>query len=83
MRKLPPTVGARITADALTRQVLCGSALGRYTVKPRSAFTSPQSVRVVGVPGVAATVAVVGGVLPGVAVAVAPGVGLEVAVGVP
>ena len=85
MRKLPPTVGAWITADALSRQVLRGNALGRYTVKPRSAFTSLQSVRVVGVPGVAATVAVLGGVVPGLAVAVAPGVEVEVAVvpGVP
>ena len=59
-------IGSCIVAWAFTRQVSLGSFEGKKTVKPILAFTSDQSVIVLGVPGT------VVGVLPTVLVAVVP-----------
>ena len=59
-------IGSCIVAWAFTRHVFSGSFEGKKTVKPILAFTSDQSVIVLGVPGT------VVGVLPTVVVAVVP-----------
>src|SRR5579883_2617345 len=68
MVKLLPMIGSRNVLAALVRQVPAGSVAGKKTVNPRFAFTTFQSVIVLGTP-LAGSNEVAG-------VVVAPGVGV-------
>src|SRR5581483_2097732 len=66
MVKLLPMIGSRNVLAALVRQVPAGNVAGRKTVNPRFAFTTFQSVIVLGTPSAGVNELAGVGVAPGV-----------------